>query len=102
MLSLVLLGENHGSWEEAGRAPMKILRYMGNGMYERCDLELGRPYLSPKGREEPYKFKRSRNLDRRESEGNIVPIMAVQENADYGKVPCFIRVCREGKCERMS
>lgn len=56
MLSLVLLGENHGSWEETGRAPMKILRYMGNGMYERCDLELGRPYLSPKGKEEPYKL----------------------------------------------
>ena len=34
---------------------MKILRYMGNGMYERCDMELGRPYLSPKGKEEPYK-----------------------------------------------
>lgn len=82
MLSLVLLGENHGSWEEAGRAPMKILRYMGNGMYERCDLELGRPYLSPKGKEEPYKFKRSRNLDRRESEGNIVPRISVEQKAD--------------------
>ena len=28
--------------------------------------------------------------------------MTVQENAVYGKVPCFIHVCREGKSERMS
>ena len=28
--------------------------------------------------------------------------MTVQENAVYGKVPCFIRVCEEGKSERMS
>ena len=40
--------------------------------------------------------------DGRESERNIVPIMTVQENAVYGKVPCFIHVCREGKSERMS
>ena len=26
----------------------------------------------------------------------------LQENAVYGKVPCFIHVCREGKSERMS
>ena len=45
--SPVLLGEDHGNWEETGKAPMKILRYMGNGMYERCVPELGRPYLSP-------------------------------------------------------
>ena len=38
----------------------------------------------------------------RESERNIVPIMAVQENVVYGKVPYFIQVCREGKSERMS
>lgn len=82
MLSLVLLGENHGSWEETGNAPMKILRYMGNGMYERCDSELGRPYLSPQGKEEPYKLKRNRILDRRESEGNIVPKISVEQNAD--------------------
>ena len=44
---LVLLGEDHGNWEETGKAPTKILRYMGNGMYERCVPELGRPYLSP-------------------------------------------------------
>ena len=60
---------------------MKILRYMGNGMYERCDLELERPYLSPKGKEEAYKRKWNRILDKRESEGNIVPKMIVQENA---------------------
>ena len=40
--------------------------------------------------------------DGRESERNIVPIMTVQENAVYGKVPYFIHVCREGKSERMS
>ena len=40
--------------------------------------------------------------DGRESEGNIVPIITVQENAVYGKVPYFIHVCREGKSERMS
>ena len=28
--------------------------------------------------------------------------MTVEENAVYGKVPCFIHVCREGKSERMS
>lgn len=28
--------------------------------------------------------------------------MTVQDNAVYGKVPYFIRVCREGKSERMS
>ena len=45
---------------------------------------------------------RNRISDGRESEGNIVPIMIVQENAVYGKVPYFIYVCREGKSERMS
>ena len=46
--------------------------------------------------------RRNRILDKRESERNIVPIMAVQENAVYGKVLYFIHVCREGKSERMS
>ena len=45
---------------------------------------------------------RNRISDGRESERNIVPIMTVQENAVYGKVPYFIHVCREGKSERMS
>ena len=54
-MSLGEIGENQGSWEETGNAPMIILRYMGSGMYERCDLELGRPYLSPKGKEDTYK-----------------------------------------------
>ena len=45
---------------------------------------------------------RNRISDGRESEGNIVPIMIVQGNAVYGKVPYFIHVCREGKSERMS
>lgn len=46
-MKFVLLGEDHGNWEETGKAPTKILRYMGNGMYERCAPELGRLYLSP-------------------------------------------------------
>ena len=33
------MGEDHGNWEETGKAPTKILRYMGNGMYERCAPE---------------------------------------------------------------
>jgi hypothetical protein len=37
--------------------PLKILRYMGNGMYERCGSELERPYLPPIGKEETYKHK---------------------------------------------
>ena len=45
---------------------------------------------------------RNRISDGRESEGNIVPIMIVQENAVYGKVPYFIQVCSEGKSERIS
>ncbi len=53
---------------------------MGSGMYERCDLELGRPYLSPKGKEDTYKDNRNRSLDKRESERNIVPKMAVKQN----------------------
>ena len=36
---------------------------------------------------------RNRISDGRESEGNIVPIMTLQENAVYGKVPYFIHVC---------
>lgn len=45
---------------------------------------------------------RNRISDGREPERNIVPTMAVQDNAVYGKVPCFIHICREGKSERMS
>ena len=79
-MSLGEIGENQGSWEETGKAPTKILRYMGNGMYERCVPELGRPYLSPKGKEDTYKDNRNRSLDKRESERNIVPKMAVKQN----------------------
>ncbi len=82
-MSLGEIGENQGSWEETGNAPMIILRYMGSGMYERCDLELGRPYLSPKGKEDTYKDNRNRSLDKRESERNIVPKMAVKQNTVY-------------------
>ena len=47
-MSLGEIGENQGSWEETGNAPMIILRYMGSGMYERCDLELGETLLITK------------------------------------------------------
>ena len=79
-LSPVLLGENHGRWEESGNAPLIILRYMGSGMYERCGSELERPYLPPKGKEETNKHKRNRNLGRRESEGFIIPMIAMEQN----------------------
>lgn len=44
---------------------------------------------------------RNRISDGRESEGNIVPIMIVQENAVYGKVPCsfmFVERVRVREC----
>jgi hypothetical protein len=78
--SLVLLGEDHGRWEETGKAPLKILRYMGSGMYERCGSELERPYLPPEGKEGTYKRKRNRSLGRRESERFILPIMLMKQN----------------------
>ena len=34
----------------------RIPRYKGNGMYEKCGLELERPYPSPKGKENAYKL----------------------------------------------
>ena len=79
----------------------RISRYMGSGMYGKCGSELERPYPSPKGKEKAYSLAKAYS-DGRESEGNIVPIITVQENAVYGKVPYFIHVCREGKSERMS
>ena len=96
------MGENHGTCEDTGKQHGRISRYRGSGMYEKCGSELERPYPSPKGKEKAYKLGRNRISDGRESERNIVPIMAVQENAVYGKVPYFIHVCREGKSERMS
>ena len=71
-------------------------------MYEKCGSELERPYPSPKGKKKAYKLGEVVFSDGRESERNIVPIMTVQDNAVYGKVPYFIHVCREGKSERMS
>ena len=84
-MSIGEIGENQGSWEETGNAPMIILRYMGSGMYERCDLELWRPYLSPKGKEDsdfdyPYTCLLYLLVISRESERNIVPKMAVKQN----------------------
>jgi len=61
-------------------APLIILRYMGSGMYERCGSELERPYLPPCGKEDAYKQKRNRTLGRRESEGFIVPRIAMEQN----------------------
>ena len=68
-------------------------------MYEKCGSELERPYPSPKGKEKAYKLGEIVFLM---GGSRRVPIMAVQENAVYGKVPYFIHVCREGKSERMS
>ena len=68
---------------------------------KKCSLELERPYPSPKGKEKAYKLDEI-GFHGRESEGNIVPIMTVQENAVYGKVPDVTHACREGKSERMS
>lgn len=55
-LSLVYIGENHGTCEETGTQHGGIPRYMGNGMYEKCGSELERPYPSPKGKEKAYKL----------------------------------------------
>ena len=55
-----------------------------------------------KKKKKAYKLGEVVFSDGRESERNIVPIMTVQDNAVYGKVPYFIHVCREGKSERMS
>ena len=55
-LNLGHIGESHGTCEETGRQHGRIPRYKGNGMYEKCGSELERPYPSPKGKEEAYKF----------------------------------------------
>ena len=50
------MGENHGTCVDTGKQHGRIPRYMGSGMYEKCGLELERPYLSPKGKDEVYKL----------------------------------------------
>ncbi len=50
------MGENHGTCEETGTQHGRIPRYIGSGMYEKCGLELERPYPSPKGKEKAYKL----------------------------------------------
>lgn len=55
-LSPAHVGENHGTCEDTGMQHGRILRYRGNGMYEKCGSELERPYPSPKGKEETYKL----------------------------------------------
>ena len=55
-LSLVQMGENHGTCEDTGKQHGRISRYRGSGMYEKCGSELERPYPSPKGKEKAYKL----------------------------------------------
>ena len=55
-MSLGKIGENHGTCVDTGKQHGRIPRYMGSGMYEKCGLELERPYLSPKGKDEVYKL----------------------------------------------
>ena len=50
------MGENHGMCEETGKQHKRTPRYIGNGMYEKCGLELERPYPSPKGKKKAYKL----------------------------------------------
>ena len=98
------MGESHGTCEETGKQHGGIPRYRGNGIYEKCGSELERPYPSPKGKKKAYKLGEIVFLMMGGSRrGNIVPIMTVQENAVYGKVPLLHScLCREGKSERMS
>ena len=55
-LSLVQLGENHGTCEDTGKQHGRIPRYRGSGMHEKCGSELERPYPSPNGKEKMYKL----------------------------------------------
>ena len=55
-MSLVELGENHGTCEETGKQHGRIPRYKGNGMHEKCGSELERPYPPPKGKKKAYKL----------------------------------------------
>lgn len=72
-------------------------------MWTRSIVESERPYRArgrmsrPRNRR-PYKRKaRNRCSARRESEGVVVPEMAVHENAVGGKGPCFVRAFAAGK-----
>ena len=56
------MGENHGTCVDTGKQHGRIPRYMGSGMYEKCGLELERPYLSPKGKDEVYKLGEITNM----------------------------------------
>ena len=55
-LSLVQMGENHGTCEDTGKQHGRNSRYRGSGMYEKCGSELERPYPSPKGKKKAYKL----------------------------------------------
>ena len=74
------MGEDHGNWEETGKAPTKILRYMGNGMYERCALLITRQVKKNR-----ISRRRNRILDKRESERNIVPKTVMKQNIAKGR-----------------
>jgi len=49
----------------------------------------------------PYKPKVKSGAAQRESEGVIIPLMAVEQNAAGGKDPCFGQAGNGGKCEGM-
>jgi hypothetical protein len=53
------------------------------------------------GQGDAYKPKVKSRRVQRESEGVVVPLMAVQNNAAGGKGPCFGHARRKGKCEGM-
>ena len=55
-MSLVQMGENHGTCEDTGKQHGRNSRYRGSGMYEKCGSELERPYPSPKGKENTHKL----------------------------------------------
>ena len=60
------------------------------------------PSVQPaSGQSGAYKPKAKSRCAQRESEGVVVPAMAVQNNAAGGKGPCFGQARRKGKCEGM-
>jgi len=44
------MGEDHGKWEDTKKHLLRIPRYRGSSMYEKCGSELERPCLSSKGK----------------------------------------------------
>lgn len=63
----------------------------------------GDPSEQPEsGQGRSYKPKAKASGAQRESEGIVVPLMGVQNNAPGGKGPCFSQVSEEGKREGMT